>query len=56
MNGVRAGVSVWPDVSVGQVSVGMFHLSVDHLHCQSGGAEDVVCPVRLCEPTEGRGV
>lgn len=56
MNGVRAGVSVWPDVSVGQVSVGTLHLSIDHLHCQSGGTEDVVSPVRLCEPTEGRGV
>lgn len=46
---------MWPDVSVGQIPR-LFHLTVDHLYCQSGGAEDVRCAVGLREATEGRRV
>lgn len=55
VNGIRAGISVWPDVSIGRVP---FHLrlTLHHLHRQSGWTEDVHRTVGLCEATEGGGV
>ncbi len=52
MNGIRAGVSMGPDVSIGQIPR-LFHVTIDHLYCQSGRTEDVCGAVGLCEATEG---
>lgn len=53
--GIRAWVSMWPHVSIGQVPR-LFHSTINHLYCQRGWTKHVCCAVGLCESTEGRRV
>ena len=55
VNGIRAGVSMWPNVPVGHIPC-LFHPTVDHLDSQRGRTEDVCFAVGLCESTERRRV